>query len=345
MNILLVIWLFLFDSGSGSVSGFSKEQLEPFFCKLHDSFLSQSLFDPISEEVLLKLTFFTDHLPLETLKAIDNIHNREFSYFFGKLKSYSTIRSNQRPFIPFTRHIEIHDAFILFNSILNQFLDRNIDKKYAVPGWAQMITELIISILKQIDYSDKKIFMKIRGLKYALISTKDYINMLQTAVRLFDPEADTARGFEYAFSLLRGLAIEFKGKIPTQPQERIRVYSLLFVCDYYAISLYNFRPRSLEIETVDPLALSFLLRLRLYTDTERGLFFLCRSKNIVSDVMRKFDRFAKVKNFFSGYGSDTFCKSLRIHCMEMGNAIWEFRIHLRLAKFCSQTKKNLNIIQ
>jgi hypothetical protein len=76
MNILLAIWLFLLDLNIASGGDFSKDQLEPFFRSLYDSFLHQSLNAPMSEGNFRQFIFFIENFPLKTLEIVNDIKNR-----------------------------------------------------------------------------------------------------------------------------------------------------------------------------------------------------------------------------------------------------------------------------
>jgi hypothetical protein len=343
MNILLAISLLLFDFNYASGNDFSKDQLEPFFYKLYDSFLFQSLYEPISEEIILKLTFFINHFPLDTLEAIKNINNREFSYFFGRLKIHSYIYGKSNPFSPYSRIVNIQEAFRIFHRILNQFL--GCVKCERVPGYPQKVISLIISILKGINNSNRNIKVLFYNIDMISLSTKDYINHLILTLRYFNSDDDSLKGFETAFGLLRGLALKCESKFPVENFKKNQIYALLFICDYYSQRIYVQNIGSLDIEAVNPQVLAFFYRLREYFDRSEALFSLCASKNLAIVILNasKFYYFTEISR---AYGNETRCRSLLSQILRETDSHQhlKLRIYLRLFFYYAHLRKIKNII-
>jgi hypothetical protein len=336
--ILIVLSIFLLNFINASSVTFSEDQVEPFFDKLYHAYLHQNLKGHISKKGFEQFTFSIKNYPLKTLEIVDKINSREFSGFFAKLGTYFDYHTYTKFPPSDIRPVKIPYTIIHLNAILRYMLQRNFKKGYGILGFPQKIIKLISSISKKIDYSDNDYrgkMVKIRpfGEDFGRISTKEYINLLDCAIRFFDQEDDIAKGVDNAYFLLRGLAIEFKGLFPKNPNTKILVLSLFFICKYYVEVLYV--QDSLEIETADPLMLSFLFALRNSYHPIKSLFYsLWLSYGIAYEMLDRLE--GRMVSILSVYGRPKRCRSLLPIILKEEideKDKLEFRIYLRLV-FC-----------
>jgi hypothetical protein len=236
-----------------------------------------------------------------------------------------------------TRRVNIPHAFEFFDLILRHFLPRKFNKEDGALGVCQKLTKVIISILKSIDYSDRPIRVITFGLEQ--VTSKEYINFLCNVSRYFDPEGDMLRGFESAHFLLRGLAIKFKGIITPHINQKIQIYSLFFICNYYSNCIRWDDLKSLEIETANPLMLAFLLKFDGYYEVNYLFSLLKEPNNLALGILDKYKGFSIVKKILSIFGKDTRCRALLPGISEEMVDTRDIRIYLRLALYCSQIKK------
>jgi hypothetical protein len=321
---------------------FSKYQLEPFIRGLHNSFLHQSLNEPLSKEKFRQFIFYIANFPLKALEIVNDLQNREFSYYFARLRTHCNFGCGKYliPFVTLTRHVDIPHAFVLFDLILKHYLPRNFKKEFWNLGLCQNLTKVIISILKTIDYSDKRFEITTFGLKpETSITTKGYIDLLCLISRNFDPDDDMVRGFERAHFLLRSLSIEYEGNIPPQMNQKIRIYSLFFISHYYAHCIYWDFFKCLEIETANPQVLAFILKFDGYFVSDHLFSLLQEPSSLALEILDKYKDFSDVKEFLSKFGKDTHCRVLLPRVGEEMRETQNVKIYLRLARYCSQFKK------
>lgn len=124
--------------------------------------------------------------------------------------------------------------------IREYFLERFDIKRTA--EYSQGFISLIISILKRVDYSDKKVELCPFNFFQEKIATNEYIDALVKFAYIL--EDDSVQGFEKAFYLLKGLSRRYPDGIPIKSKSRI--YSLLFACSHYAWAIIAFDYEFLE---------------------------------------------------------------------------------------------------
>lgn len=273
----------------------------------------------------------------ETLQAICEISNLKLTYLFIKVwraVRYSTFENDMLCDCLATRDDKTFKIFYQFTVIIQDIIGLQYFVKVSTALRDRASFEAIVDILIRVDYSDRIIKVRPFGLTKYSITTREYIESFRKFIKLI--EADGICGFKKAFRRLQRLSYNYNGKIPEEITEKTTIFSLIIACAYFYESVDKLYYNLIDIESADPLMLTFLLGFKFCFDDPESLFSECTSNNKVVRVV------ARLKEYFNMTLSDYDFKNLFYpesllqnfpQAMLESGELWLFRIYAKLLKF------------
>jgi hypothetical protein len=262
--------------------------------------------------------------PGETLESIIDVGNIKMTYFVLKiLKSvgYTGYKELKRPT---DRRKIISKIFKTLNSLITE----SIMYSRFYFDLQKRLFELILSLMKQSDYSDTIITINPLFIGKFSITTKLFIDAFSRFVRTL--EEDSFGEFEKAYYQLKKLSNRIKGGIPEEYNVKTRIYSLIFTCAFHS----HGERICVDPERADPLMLVYILWFRSKDSEPNYLFTECASGSMKSEILQRIRSYREIEKVFHKYGFEghPHPRSLLPKIFEeLDGKSWHFKIYLRLS--------------
>jgi hypothetical protein len=319
------------DIGPASTSeSLLEKEWKLFFNRVYTSFFKRDIDNLSLENDCRQIQKYFLNSPYETMEVVNNVGGLKFSYFiviFLNCYYFPYYTESILPKSPKTRKIDHQEAFFTFNEFFHKYFS---DDTKRPSKYQKKFIELIISILKRLGKPNHIIFIQTPDLKKFSILTKEYIEAWR--IFAYNLQDESAIGFEKAYYLLKRLSESNPKGIPIHSKSL--VFSLLFLCRYYALAISEVDYKALEPNTTNPLMISFLLKLLYSHGDPELLFSVCRSRSIDDESFRYLKTETCVAFILEEYkfGNNP-------HQGSLVNGILEvFKIYLKLAQYKSHQK-------
>ena len=324
-----------------SESPVSIDQVEPFFSNLVDSLLYRNIYKAVSESDFNLAKKLLRDFPLQTLRVIRNFGSPIFSTFFAMIICARSFSYYKKQDFGLLRQgvLQIEHTFSSFQylhtfSSFQYLIEKNLKYDLGESDFIvrKKIIRIILSILRRVDCSSKKIYVDYKLFTSRSMSTKTFIRSYSYFVE--ELESDCVIGFENSYRRLKDLSKIHKGIIPPEGPLRARILSIIFACAHYANCIERKGFEHLDPKTTDPGMLSFILGFQdKWKNTMEYHFRICGT--VRKENTELIPDFKAIKGLLDKYGFENHAhrRSLVQKILPMLNdrQQWSFKVYLRLS--------------